>query len=243
MTTASSSTRAYARFIPREEIGAVSEWQFRAVDEAAMRAAESLAAQDAAAEQAQRDQAWHEGHLAGVAKGRAQAMAEAQADAERRIQEFHSALGRRTAERMEALASGLQARLQEAEERIARDVLEMACSLARQVVRQELAGNPNAMLPVVREAVRMLLADGSTSVVRLHPDDLEVVERPLAEEFAGHAVRWLADPSVVPGDCLVESAGAVVDGGLRRRWTRAIANLGLDVPWQSADAGEGDGGP
>lgn len=237
MTTPSSDrVRAYKRFIPSEEIGEVSQWRFGAVDEAELRAAELAAAQIAAAQdegaaQERYEKAWQEGYAEGLAQGQAEATAQAQ----QRMQEYQANEGRETAERLAALVQSLDARLQEAEQRIASGVLEIACSLARQVVRQELAGNPNALQPVVREALGMLLTDGRSAVVRLNPADMEVVEQPLREEFASLSLNWLADASVPPGGCLVESAGAVVDGSLQKRWTRAVANLGLKEEWDAPD--------
>jgi flagellar assembly protein FliH len=174
------------------------------------------------------DQGFQEGYDAGHAQGRL----EAEAEAHREMQAYRETQGRETAERLAALVTALEARLAEAEQRIADSVLELACALARQVVRQELAGNPNALQPVVREALGILMADGRSAVVRLNPADMDVVEQPLREEFSTLALTWMADAAVPPGGCLVESAGAVVDGSLEKRWQRAVANLGLNGPWE-----------
>lgn len=216
------------RFIPAEEVGEVSQWSFGAVDEAERRAAELAASQDDGTIQARYDQAYQDGFVEGHLQGRA----EAQAEAQRQMQDYLANEGRETAERLAELAGALDARLADAEQRIAHGVLELVCALARQVVRQELAANPNALQPVVREALGILIADGKSAVIRLNPVDMEVVEQPLREEFSTLALTWMADASVAPGGCLVESAGAVVDGALEKRWSRAIANLGLRTPWE-----------
>jgi len=41
-----------------------------------------------------------------------------------------------------------------------------------------------------------------------------------------------ADPDLLPGSCLVESAGTVIDGTLQKRWQRAVATLGIDSNWE-----------
>jgi flagellar assembly protein FliH len=114
-------------------------------------------------------------------------------------------------------------------------VLDLAVSLARQVVRQELNADPNALLPVVREALGMLMADGKVKVVKLNPQDLDLFRGPLQEEFDDSTIKWLADGTVAPGDCMVESAGMVIDGGLAKRWERAVASLGVTAPWEDQD--------
>ena len=86
--------------------------------------------------------------------------------------------------------------------------------------------------PVVREALGLLLADGKSASVRLSPVDFDMLARAAARRVRRPvASPWLADAAVAPGDCLVESAGAVVDGGVATRWSRAVASLGLALPW------------
>ena len=142
-----------------------------------------------------------------------------------------------TAVRMGQLLHSMGDQLIASEQHIARQILELSCDIARQVVRQELSVNPNALQPVVREAVGMLVTEGRPATVRLNPIDMEAMAQPLREELDGPGVQWMADPAVPAGGCLVESAGTVVDGSLDKRWQRAIAALGLQSPWSE---GEGD---
>ena len=232
--TASSNNR-YSRFIPSEEMGQqrVSQWQFGSVDET-VRAAEEEAARVQALEheesspvfqeklQHARDAAHAEGYAAGHADGTREGNA--------RLDAYVGDQGRTAAEQLASAVAGAQQGLEAAQQRIADSVVEMACALARQVLRRELAMDPLALQPVVREALGTLTADGKPAVVRLHPQDLELMRAPLQEEFAGVTVNWLGDASLSPGDCMVESAGTVIDGRLEARWKNAIATLGLDAP-------------
>ena len=121
---------------------------------------------------------------------------------------------------------------------MAQEVLQLACDIARQVVRQEVAGNSQAVLPVVREALGMLVSEARPATVRLNPGDWAALEQPLREEFPAGRIQWLADTAVEPGDCQVESGGMVVDGSLDKRWRRAIAALGLTAAWKDVDHGD-----
>ena len=103
------------------------------------------------------------------------------------------------------------------------------------MVRRELTNQPQALLPVVREALDMLVNEGRVATVRLHPHDLSAVENHLRGTYAQGRVQWQADPAVAPGDCLVESAGTVIDGSMEKRWRRAVAALGLVSSWQEGD--------
>ena len=260
MTVSSNKNRQYGRFIPREEVGEVTHWQFGAVGGAeavlplsrlglnpaahaqAVAQAEAEAA-CAAAQAAEREQehdlllqqSCEAAHAQGLAQGHAQATAEWQ----QRLDDHVSGAGREAAERLQAVAQALDASLEAMQKHMAQDVLQLACALARQVVRQELRTQPAALQPVVAEALDMLVADGRPATVRLHPDDDAQVGAALREAFAGRPLQWLADAEVAPGGCVVEAAGAVVDGSLEQRWQRALAALGMDSfgpAW-----GDGDG--
>ena len=49
------------------------------------------------------------------------------------------------------------------------------------------------------------------------------------------AEAWLGDASIAAGDVKVESGGAEIDGGLEKRWRRAVAALGLVSTWYEGD--------
>ena len=121
---------------------------------------------------------------------------------------------------------------------MAQGLLEFACGLARQVLMRELAVNPNAVLPVVRESLSLLIADAKSALVRLAPADMEVVEPVLREEFPGLVIKLLPDSNIQVGGCQVESAGTVVDGRVETRWNRVVARLGIESSWEVADAAE-----
>ncbi|MBB1603995.1 FliH/SctL family protein [Variovorax sp. UMC13] len=208
-------------FIPSEDIAGFSRWQFATVGPTGE--PQGGIADPAALQEAQ-DQGFAEGHAAGRAEALAQARAEMDA--------YIATQGRDTAQRLAALLAAAEAGLAEAQQDIARGTLEIACALARQVLRHELATQPLALEPVVREAIELLRADGRSACVRLAPADFEALDAHLRAEFAGQAMSVVSDASVAPGDCRVESAGAVVDGGVATRWSRAVASLGLAMPWQ-----------
>jgi len=239
----SSNQRSYSRFIPSEEVGDFKQWKFSAVDGSDLVEPEPEPApeipvevDEAAAEQALQalqQQACDDAYAEGFAQGQAQTALEWQ----RRMDEYIAQQGQEAAQRVQAVLQTLDASLIDMQQQMAQQLLELACDIARQVVRQELSVNPNALQPVVREAVGMLVTEGRPAMVRLNPLDMEAMAQPLREELDGPGVQWVADAAVPAGGCLVESAGTVVDGSLDKRWQRAIAALGLESPWSG---GEGD---
>lgn len=229
--------RNYTRFIPGEEIDAVQEWQFGAIDTAAqLLQAQAKARADALSEeqlQTKQQESYQDGYTAGLAQGRQQAQAEVQ----QQMADFLANQAQEAAQKFAQLFASAQAELSQAQQVMAQGVLQLSCDLARQVLRQELSVNPNVMVPVIHEALDLLGAEHRSAVVRVHPQDLEVLEPLAATEFASMAITLRADPALLPGGCVVESAGMVVDASLQKRWQRVVATLGLDNLWEVADDG------
>jgi len=229
-------SRAHSTFIPAEEINAVADWNFQAVDQAALRFAAKLKAQAEAEERALNNTAHEKGYAEGYAAGFEQGHAQATLEGQRQIKDYIATQGQDAARNFLNMFATAQTQLVDAEQVLAKGVLEMACELARQVLRHELATNPNALQPVVREALSVLASDSKAALVRLNPLDVDVFSDVLQKEFANLTLTLLPDPSVSRGGCLVESAGTVVDGTVERRWQRAVAGLGLASDWEA----EGD---
>lgn len=227
--------RNYARFIPGDEIEAVEQWRFGAIETAAQLLQAQVkvreAEQDDAQQEAARQEIFRSGYADGVVQGRAQAQAEVQ----QQMADFLANQATQTGQQLSELFKSVQTQLDQAQQVMAQGVLELSCELARQVLRQELSVNPRALLPVIREAIDLLGAEHRAAVVRLHPTDLDVLEKVLASEFAGLNLSLRADTSLQPGGCVVESAGMVVDASLQKRWQRAVATLGLASAWEPAD--------
>lgn len=239
------SSNRYTRFIPREEIGDVMRWEFGdvhgadtlrplvpprplLVDEPAPTADDAAAQAEQAEQQALLQQAHDEGHARGLAEGEQQARLAAQ----QQMDDYIAGQGREAAARLAAVAQALETSLAGLQQAMAQEVLQLACDIARQVLRQELQSSPRALLPVVREALATFVQESRPAVVRLHPDDWAVLESALREAFGAARVQWLPDASVTAGGCRVECAGAVLDATLETRWQRAIAALGLVSAWR-----------
>lgn len=228
-------SRAHSSYIPSDQIGTVTDWSFAAVDQSAVKFAAKLKAQAEAEEKSKSEAVHQAGYSQGYTEGFAQGHAQATLDGQRQITEYIASQGQEAAQAFLTLFATAQTQLQDSEQALAQGVLELACELSRQVLRHELATNPNALLPVVREALGMLAADSKAAVVRLNPVDVEVFSAVLKTEFANLSLTLVPDTAVVRGGCLVESAGTVVDGTVQRRWQRAVASLGLESAWEVGD--------
>lgn len=228
-------SRAQSNFLSGDQIGSVKGWNFDAVAQGSGRFAAKLKAQAMAEEKTVVDVVRQAGFSDGYAQGFAQGQAQATLEGQRQITDYIEHQGKDAARNFEAIFASAQEQLGEQEQVMAQGVLELACELARQVLRHELLTNPNTLLPVIREALGMLAVDNRAALVRMNPLDADVFESVLREEFPSVALTLLADANVTRGGCLVEAGGSVVDGTVGKRWMRAVASLGLDSAWETRD--------
>lgn len=225
--------RNYSRFIPGEEIDAVQQWRFGAIDTAAQLLAAKVKAREALEDESHAETSRQQAYQAGYAEGIAQGRAQAQAGLQVQLQDFLANQGKQAGDRFSQLFATAQSQLMEAEQTMAHGVLELSCELARQVLRREFAINSDVVMPVLAEALELLGAECKSAVVRLNPADIEALGEQMHADFAAIALTLRPDASVLQGGCVVESGGMVVDGSLERRWQRAVASLGLESAWET----------
>lgn len=225
----------HSRFIPREEIAAVAAWSFSSMDTGLSAPpppppppVEPEPEPQAAVDlelllQEARQQAYAEGFQHGHDAGSQETRDALEATIRRSAEE--------TAVRMGQLLHSMGDQLIAGEQLIARQILELSCDIARQVVRQELKVNTRHLRAVIGEALEQMVEDGLPATVRMHPQDLALMKGALIETLGESAPDLVADPEISPGGCLVQSPSSVVDATIEKRWTRAIGNLGLSLEW------------
>lgn len=114
-------------------------------------------------------QARAEGHAQGLAEGRTQTQQQWQ----QHLDDHINGAGRESAQRIDGVLQGLEDNFKQLQSGMAQELLNLACDIARQVVRQELRSQPQALLPVIREALDMLVEESRPVTVRLNPADFE----------------------------------------------------------------------
>jgi flagellar assembly protein FliH len=104
------------------------------------------------------------------------------------------------------------------------DAIEIAFQVAARILETEIHANPEALFGLVRSALRKA-GDSRRIAVRLCPDDAAAVEAGRETlgrgELAAARVEIVPDPSLVPGDCVVETDFGQVDGRLATRLSEA----------------------
>lgn len=231
----SKATRShpYERFIPREEVVEVSAWEFEPMDgseRAGKRtglhhneADQAAAPPNAEQLEALREQAYNEGFRQGQLAGAQETRQQLEAPLKQQARE-HAA-------RMAAMLDAGQHQMAALEQQLADQLLELACDLARQVVRRELDQPLEPLRAAVHEALAMAVEDSLPATLRLNPADLSLLQDHMGEALGAQRVKLVPDAALAPGGCVVESAIGAVDATVEKRWERSVANLGLQVPW------------
>lgn len=93
--------------------------------------------------------------------------------------------------------------------RAERQVVELALAVAGRILHREIAADRELLLAMARVSLDRL-SDRRSATVRLHPDD-EAAVRAGRSDWPGGPIVVVADPSVKPGGCVVESEGGQVD--------------------------------
>jgi len=143
-----------------------------------------------------------------IQQAQAEGMREGKRQAEEQFARVSEALGQAL------LATGsLRGRLiHEAEE----DLLKLSVLIARTIMQRELSCDPWILAQVVQNAVESV-AEGGEMIVRLNPDDYQMVAR--RPEFAvapgeKRKVVLKEDPNIPGAGCLVETGRGTLDAGL-----------------------------
>lgn len=152
------------------------------------------------------------------ARGREDGRREAQAEAQRTLDQAVQRLAS-VADEFEAARAGFLSELED-------NLHVLALAVGRQLLQREVEADP----AVVRELVKKALAGlpvGAQAVIHLQPDDYAALEQHLglpANDPRLGELHWISDPSVEQGGCLIEAPNwvqdALVETGLRELYRK-----------------------
>ncbi|HLS82570.1 MAG TPA: flagellar assembly protein FliH [Steroidobacter sp.] len=155
------------------------------------------------------------------AKGRQEGLAAAHKEMQKIIEQLTSQVAR-----LDSVCASLALPLEEMDEQVERELMQLAVTIARQLVRRELRADPAQVIAVVRETVGLLPAAARDVRVHLHPEDAAVVRERLASPV-GSERAWsiVEDPVLTRGGCRVSTDTANIDARLETRLNAAISAL------------------
>ncbi|MFQ5633822.1 MAG: FliH/SctL family protein [Gammaproteobacteria bacterium] len=112
------------------------------------------------------------------------------------------------------------------EYRIEEELLALIEAITQQLVRREMHIDPTHIVAVIREGLAALPASSEEIVVRLHPDDADVVRGCLRQDDDADPGWCLAaDPLMEKGGCEIETRSSIIDARIETRLGNVIATM------------------
>lgn len=176
------------------------------------------------------EQAREAGHRDGFEAGYEAGMTLAEVDVNAALNEH-----RRATERLVRAARSLEEghrQLLDADrielDAIEADVIELALSLATELLGRELRATDHPVRDALARAMRFV-PERATPVAVVHPDDAAVAAQVLADDPQWRGgVEIVADPGIEPGGCVLEIGECRVDGQFGTALTRMREALAAD---------------
>ena len=175
------------------------------------------------------EQGYATGHAEGLAAGNKEGY---DAGYERGYSEGLAAAAELTAShqsRLLALAEQAQQQYANLDASMGQALIELATTIARHVIGQELKQHPEHLVPLVRQAITQPPGVNQAMEVQLNPKDYALIEKSGQLPLPGH-IRLKADPNIEQGGWYVQTAYGEIDATLQTRWAQALASLGLPAP-------------
>ena len=150
-------------------------------------------------------EAREEGYRTGLNEGRKRGFATGQADV------------RAALDALQAILTQLAEPLAKLDDEVVDAVGDLAVLIARHLVRRELKSNPGEVVGVVRETMRHLPIAPRAARIRLHPEDVDLVQTAFALGDDTRSWRLEADPLITRGGCVVETDSSRIDASVESR--------------------------
>ncbi len=115
--------------------------------------------------------------------------------------------------------------LAELDQQVEQDLVQLAITMTRQLVRRELKLHPEHVIGAMRAALAVLPVSDRKLKVYLHPQDIELVKTGLAMDSDGAQWTWIEDPLLTRGGIRIETEDSTIDASVEARLNSVINKL------------------
>ena len=191
---------------------AYQRWELDSFDTPASGGARSAVVLPTAAQLDQiRRQAQEEGYAKGYREGRDKVAAEAQ--------------------RLQQIMLVLSQDLQRFDQAVAADLLGLALTISKQVLRQAIRLKPEVILAAVNDVLSRLPSSHQRARLVLNPEDAALVRANLGEQLTQSNWEIIESAEMARSGCRVEAPECEIDATLERRWQRVVEGIGSENVW------------
>ena len=126
------------------------------------------------------------------------------------------------------LANALHDPIKQTDEIIENEIVMMCMSIAKQIIRREISLDSGHIISVIREALAALPVASQKVRIFLHPDDVVLVRKVLAE--LNEDISWsvVDDLTLTRGGCKVITENSQIDATLETRIAMIASKILID---------------
>ena len=126
---------------------------------------------------------------------------------------------------LEQLMQALEKPFTELDQQVEEELVTLAITLVKHMLRREIKIDPGQIVAVVREAVAALPVVDRSVRLHLHPDDAVIVREALSLSEDERAWMVIDDPVLSRGRCKVVTENSLVDATLESRLSQIISTV------------------
>jgi flagellar assembly protein FliH len=126
---------------------------------------------------------------------------------------------------LDKMLGDLEKPFEELDSCVEQQIARLAMLVARQLVRRELATEPEQVIAVVREALAALPVAARDVRLALHPEDVVLIRQALSMQDGDQALQIVEDPVQGRGGCRVYTDTSQIDATVESRLNAVIAKV------------------
>lgn len=161
-----------------------------------------------------REQGTADGLTHGQAEGKKLGLEQATEEIEQKKQE------------LAALLDQMQQPLLQIDQQVEQQLVQLCLAMAEAVIAVEVKTNPQVILKTLSDATAVLPLQTEHILIKLHPDDIAVVEQHFsAEQLTERHWQLRSDPAIERGGCLLETPLSSMDRTIKHRLQSSLEHF------------------
>jgi len=128
-------------------------------------------------------------------------------------------------EKFIGLLKSLSEPFNQMDEEVESSIVHLSLLIAKQVIKRELKQNPEHIITVVKEALKVLPVANKKVSITLHPDDAALLKEGFPKDEKIEDWRFIEDAAITPGGCLINTNVSQIDQTIEQRISEIITRV------------------
>lgn len=173
-----------------------------------------------------KEEGFSKGYEEGREQGSADGLTQGQVEGKKLGLEQASEEIEQKKQELAALLDQLQQPLLQIDQQVEQQLVQLCLAMAEAVIAVEVKTNPQVILKTLSDATSVLPMQTEHILIKLHPDDLALVEQHFsAEQLAERHWQLRSDPAIERGGCLLETSLSSMDRTIKHRLQSSLEHF------------------